>query len=80
MSSKQGFFKKVANKKDFQKANLLRVEPDSKPIVLSVVDSNIYAMDAICMFFFSLIFKSKPLPKRLYVCRHDEIHTTRFTE
>jgi nitrite reductase/ring-hydroxylating ferredoxin subunit len=51
MSSKQGFFKKVANKKDFQKANLLRVEPDSKPIVLSVVDSNIYAMDAICMFF-----------------------------
>jgi hypothetical protein len=27
MSSKQGF-KKVANKRDFQKANLLRVEPD----------------------------------------------------
>jgi nitrite reductase/ring-hydroxylating ferredoxin subunit len=39
---------KVANKRDFQKANLLRVEPDGKPIVLSVVDSNIYAMDAIC--------------------------------
>jgi glycine betaine catabolism B len=47
MSSKLGF-KKVANKRDFQKGNLLRVEPDGKPIVLSDVDSKIYAMDAIC--------------------------------
>ena len=47
MSSKLGF-KKVANKRDFQKGNLLRVEPDGKPIVLSEVDSKIYAMDAIC--------------------------------
>jgi nitrite reductase/ring-hydroxylating ferredoxin subunit len=34
MSSKPGF-KKVANKRDFQKGNLLRVESDGKPIVLS---------------------------------------------
>jgi nitrite reductase/ring-hydroxylating ferredoxin subunit len=47
MSSKPGF-KKVANKRDFQKGNLLRVEPDGKPIVLSEVNSKIYAMDAIC--------------------------------
>jgi nitrite reductase/ring-hydroxylating ferredoxin subunit len=47
MSSKLGF-KKVANKRDFQKGKLLRVEPDGKPIVLSEVDSKIYAMDAIC--------------------------------
>ena len=47
MSSKAGF-KKVANKRDFQNGKLLRVEPDGKPIVLSEVDSKIYAMDAIC--------------------------------
>ena len=46
-SSKEGF-KKVANKKDFQQGNLLRVEPDGKPIVLSLVDGNVHAMDAIC--------------------------------
>lgn len=46
-SSKQGF-KKVANKKDFQQGNLLRVEPDSKPIVLSLVHGKVKALDAIC--------------------------------
>ena len=46
-SSKEGF-KKVANKRDFEKVNLLRVEPDGNPIVLSMVDGKIYAMDAIC--------------------------------
>jgi nitrite reductase/ring-hydroxylating ferredoxin subunit len=46
-SSKEGF-KKVANKRDFEKGNLLKVEPDGKPIVLSMVDGKVYAMDAIC--------------------------------
>jgi nitrite reductase/ring-hydroxylating ferredoxin subunit len=49
MSSPKEGFKKVANKRDFEKGKLLRVEPDGKPIVLSMVDDGkVYAMDAIC--------------------------------
>ncbi|MFL6398953.1 MAG: Rieske (2Fe-2S) protein [Nitrososphaeraceae archaeon] len=48
MSSPKEGFKKVANKSDFEKGNLLRVEPDGKPMVLSMVDGKVYAMDAIC--------------------------------
>jgi nitrite reductase/ring-hydroxylating ferredoxin subunit len=48
MSPEQERFKKVANKRDFEKGALLRVEPDGKPIVLSMVDGKVYAMDAIC--------------------------------
>ena len=49
MSSPKEGFKKVANKRDFEKGNPLRVEPDGKPIVLSMVDDGkVYAMDAIC--------------------------------
>jgi nitrite reductase/ring-hydroxylating ferredoxin subunit len=49
MSSPKEGFKKVANKRDFKKGNLLRVEPDGKPIALPMVDDGkVYAMDAIC--------------------------------
>jgi nitrite reductase/ring-hydroxylating ferredoxin subunit len=39
---------KVANKKDLQEGGLLKVEPQGKPIVLSMVDGKVYAMDAVC--------------------------------
>ena len=39
---------RVANKKDFQEGSLLKVEPQGKPIVLSMVDGKVYAMDAVC--------------------------------
>ena len=41
-------FQKVANKKDLKDGSLLRVEVDSKPIVLAMVRGNVYAMDAVC--------------------------------
>jgi glycine betaine catabolism B len=41
-------YQKVANKKDLQQNHLLRVEPNGKPIVLSLVNSRVYAMDAVC--------------------------------
>src|ERR671921_1694268 len=39
---------KVANKKDLQEGSLLKVEPEGKPIVLSLVNGKVYAMDAVC--------------------------------
>ena len=41
-------YQKVANKKDLQQNHLLRVEPNDKPIVLSLVNGRVYAMDAVC--------------------------------
>jgi ferredoxin-NADP reductase/nitrite reductase/ring-hydroxylating ferredoxin subunit len=41
-------YQKVANKKDLQEGNLLKVEPEGKPIVLSLVNGKVYAMDAVC--------------------------------
>jgi glycine betaine catabolism B len=42
-------YQKVANKKDLQEEHpLIRVELDGKPIVLSMVNEKIYAMDAVC--------------------------------
>jgi ferredoxin-NADP reductase/nitrite reductase/ring-hydroxylating ferredoxin subunit len=41
-------FQKVANMKDLKEAILLRVDVEGKPIVLAVVQENIYAMDAVC--------------------------------
>jgi glycine betaine catabolism B len=44
-----GGYQKVANKKDFHADHpLIRVELDGKPIVLSLVNGKIYAMDAVC--------------------------------
>src|SRR5215212_220999 len=41
-------YQKVANKKDLQEDSLLKVEPEGKPIVLSLVNGKVYAMDAVC--------------------------------
>ena len=40
-------FQKVANIKALE-GSLLRVEIDCKPIVLAMVQGNVYAMDAVC--------------------------------
>jgi nitrite reductase/ring-hydroxylating ferredoxin subunit len=45
----EGGYRKVANKKDFQRDHrLIRVELNGKPIVLSMVNGKVYAMDAVC--------------------------------
>ena len=41
-------FQKVANIKDLKKSKLLRVDIEGKPIVLAMVQENVYAMDAVC--------------------------------
>jgi ferredoxin-NADP reductase/nitrite reductase/ring-hydroxylating ferredoxin subunit len=41
-------FQKVANMKDLEEARLLRVDVEGKPIVLVMVQGNVYAMDAVC--------------------------------
>jgi glycine betaine catabolism B len=41
-------YQKVANIKDLKEGSLLRVEPDSKPIVLAMTRGKVYAMDAVC--------------------------------
>src|SRR5919109_2583939 len=41
-------YQKVANKKDLQEGSLLKVEPQGRPIVLSMVNGKVYAMDAVC--------------------------------
>ena len=48
MTTKQGDYQKVANKKDLQEGGLLKVEPDGKSIVLSMVNGKVYAMDSVC--------------------------------
>lgn len=41
-------YRKVANKKDLEEGSLLRVDIDSKPVVLAMVKGQVYAMDAVC--------------------------------
>jgi glycine betaine catabolism B len=41
-------FQKVANIKDLKESRLLRVDIEDKPIVLAMVQENVYAMDAVC--------------------------------
>jgi glycine betaine catabolism B len=41
-------YQKAANKKDLPEGGLLKVEPQGRPIVLSMVDGKVYAMDAVC--------------------------------
>jgi ferredoxin-NADP reductase/nitrite reductase/ring-hydroxylating ferredoxin subunit len=41
-------FIKVASKNDLKEGGLLRVEPEGKPIVLSMVEGKVYAVDATC--------------------------------
>jgi nitrite reductase/ring-hydroxylating ferredoxin subunit len=40
--------KKVANIQDLKERKLLRVDVEGKPIVLAMVQENVYAMDAVC--------------------------------
>jgi ferredoxin-NADP reductase/nitrite reductase/ring-hydroxylating ferredoxin subunit len=47
MMAKKGFVK-VASRNDLKEGGLLRVEPEGKPIVLSMVEGKVYAMDATC--------------------------------
>jgi nitrite reductase/ring-hydroxylating ferredoxin subunit len=41
-------YQNVANKKDLREGGLLKVEVSGKPIVLSMVNGKVYAMDAVC--------------------------------
>jgi len=41
-------YQRVANKRDLKEGGLLRVEPEGKPIVMAMVNSRIYAIDAVC--------------------------------
>ena len=41
-------FQKVANMKDLEEARLLRVDVEGKPIVLAMVQENVYAMVVVC--------------------------------
>jgi ferredoxin-NADP reductase/nitrite reductase/ring-hydroxylating ferredoxin subunit len=41
-------FQKVANTRDLEGGKLLRVDVEGKPIVLAMVQENVYAMDAVC--------------------------------
>jgi glycine betaine catabolism B len=41
-------YQKVANKKDLPEGGLLKVEPQDRHIVLSMVNGKVYAMDAVC--------------------------------
>jgi glycine betaine catabolism B len=45
--AKEGY-QKAANKKDLPEGGLLKVEPQGRPIVLSMADGKVYAMDAVC--------------------------------
>jgi ferredoxin-NADP reductase/nitrite reductase/ring-hydroxylating ferredoxin subunit len=48
MAKDQEGYEKVANKQDLQEGGLLKVEPGGKPVVLSMVNGEVYAIDAIC--------------------------------
>jgi len=47
MMAKKGFVK-VASNNDLKEGGLLRAEPEGKPVVLSMVEGKVYAMDATC--------------------------------
>jgi nitrite reductase/ring-hydroxylating ferredoxin subunit len=41
-------YQKVANRKDLKEGGLLKIEPNGKTIVLTMVNGHTYAMDSIC--------------------------------
>lgn len=41
-------YQKVANKKELQEGSLLKVELFGKPVVLCMVNGEVYAIDAVC--------------------------------
>ena len=48
MAKDQEGYEKVANKQDLREGGLLKVEPGGKPVVLSMVNGEVYAIDAVC--------------------------------
>src|SRR3989442_977162 len=48
MAKQEGEHEKVANKQDLHEGGLLKVEPGGKPVVLSMVNGKVYAIDAVC--------------------------------
>jgi ferredoxin-NADP reductase/nitrite reductase/ring-hydroxylating ferredoxin subunit len=48
MAREEEGYEKVANKQDLQEGGLLKVEPGGKPVVLSMVNGKVYAIDAVC--------------------------------
>jgi ferredoxin-NADP reductase/nitrite reductase/ring-hydroxylating ferredoxin subunit len=48
MAKEEEGYEKVANKQDLQEGGLLKVEPGRKPVVLSMVNGIVYAIDAVC--------------------------------
>jgi glycine betaine catabolism B len=48
MANKENGFQNVANKKDLQEGGLMKVEFLGKPVLLSMVNGKVYAIDAVC--------------------------------
>ena len=48
MSKEDGGYQKVANKKDLKERGMLKVEVLGKSILLSMVNGEVYAIDAVC--------------------------------
>ena len=48
MAKEEAGYEKVANKQDLQEGSLLKVESAGKPVVLSMVNGKVYAIDAVC--------------------------------
>src|SRR5581483_11720389 len=48
MSKEKDGYEKVADKQDLQRTGLLKVESGGKSIVLSMVNGEVYALDAVC--------------------------------
>src|SRR5712692_9036099 len=48
MAKEEGGYEKVANKQDLQEGSLLKVESAGKTVVLSMVNGEVYAIDAVC--------------------------------
>jgi glycine betaine catabolism B len=47
-ASRESGHQRVANKNELKEGGLLRVEPEGKPILLTMAKGKIYAMDAVC--------------------------------
>ena len=48
MSKEDGGYQKVANKKDLKERGMLKVEVLGKSILLSMVNGEVYTIDAVC--------------------------------
>ena len=44
----EGQYQKVSNKSDLQEGGMIKVQPNGKQIVLSMVEGKVYAIDNIC--------------------------------